>query len=144
MKNFVLFLILILGLNLSICPVYSQMITKWGLVYGSDTDIIDADREAQRFNNPQKNPPLSNKYKSRAVILSRKGNFRSVLLFKTEEEAKQALSSVENYLTDIDKQTMKAPSNWERGSFVVNLSVWCPKWYTNASIVKKIKVYKCQ
>ena len=140
-------LLIVSSLTFHITPVSSQSLPKWGLVYGSDANFEDGRNEILRFNNPDQSkiPPQFKGYKSKAALFLRQGSYRSVVLFYTEQEAKKALPTIEKTLTDIDKRPpVNAPSTWQRGSFVVNLNAWCPKW--NSQSIKKqgITQYSCK
>jgi len=147
MKRMFPVLLMMSSLAFHITPVSSQSLPKWGLVYGSDAGFEDAQNEILRFNNSDQSkiPPAFRPYKSKAAVFRRRGSFRSVLLFYTEQDANKALPTIENTLTDIDKRPpVNAPSTWQRGSFVVNLNAWCPKW--NSQSIKKqgITQYSCK
>ncbi len=129
-----------------ITAVSSQSLPKWGLVYGSDPEFEDARREILRFNDSDQSkiPPSFRPYKSKAALFLRRGSFRSVLLFYTEQDAQKALPTIEKTLTEIDKRSMNAPLTWRRGSFVVNLNAWCPKWNSQSTKKDGIIQYSCK
>ncbi len=140
MKNSCLFFLSTSFFVFTIFSALSLPLPKYGLVYGSDANLSDANREILRFNS--KKIDLI-QYRGKASMFRRVRKYRSVLLFNTEKEAKDALSRVEPYLTTIDRQALTTDPNWSRGSFIVNLSAWCPKWYSRAFVSNNIKYYKC-
>ena len=139
-------LLIVSSLTFHITSVASQTLPKWGLVYGSDSEFGDARREILRFNNPDQSkiPPQFRSYNAKAALFFRQGTYRSVLLFYTEQEAEQALPMIERTLTDIDKRSLNAPPTWQRGSFVVNLNAWCPKWDSQPTKKQGITQYSCK
>jgi hypothetical protein len=104
----------------------SQSIPKYGLVFGSDTKIGDAKHEINYFNGTKVDKKVL-QYKNQAVIFLRDGKFREVLLFNTEQEAKNARKVVEPYLNEQDK-IRKIPLLNGRGSFPINLNQFCSDW----------------
>jgi hypothetical protein len=116
-------------------------------VYGSDAEFQGARNEILRFKNSDQSKilPQFRGYESKASLFLRQGNYRSVLLFYTEQEAKNALPTIEKTLTDIDKRSpVNAPPTWQRGSFVVNLNAWCPKWDSQPTEKDGITQYSCK
>lgn len=146
MKRMFSFLLMMSSLAFHVTAVSSQSLPKWGLVYGADTEFEDARREILRFNDSDQSkiPPAFRPYKSKAALFLRRRSFRSVLLFYTEQEAKKALPIIENTLTDIDKRSRNAPPTWQRGSYVVNLNAWCPKWNSQRTKKDGIIQYSCK
>lgn len=148
-KNFMKKLLLaVLILFAGIFPTVSlanRTIPKYGLVYGSDIDIKGSDYEIKRFRNNQNLPKDLQKYNNKSSMFVLNNLYRSVLLFNTKKEARDAQSSVEKYLNDIDRRTIaKNNPNWSRGSYVVDLNRWCPDWNSNQKIKDGIKYYNCQ
>lgn len=126
--------------------VSSQIVPKFGVVYGADNTPKSANYEIMRFNDKTRQlPPNLLQYRQKAAMFFRNNKYRSVLLFSTSEEATRAQPIVEKYLTDEDKKTSaRNDPDWERGSYVVNLSRWCPQWHRRAVQEEKIKYYRCQ
>jgi hypothetical protein len=104
----------------------SQSIPKYGLVFGRDITVEDAKYEINYFNGTKVDKRVL-RYKNKAVIFLRDGKFREVLLFNTEQEAKNARKVVEPYLNEQDRNRRLFLPNG-RGSFVVNLNQFCPDW----------------
>jgi hypothetical protein len=104
----------------------SQSIPKYGLVFGRDIKVEDAKYEINYFNGTKVDKRVL-RYKNKAVIFLRDGKFREVLLFNTEQEAKNARKVVEPYLNEQDRNRRLFLPNG-RGSFVVNLNQFCPDW----------------
>jgi hypothetical protein len=118
-----------------------QTIPQYGVVYGADTVMEDSNTEVARFNNNTKFP----KYNGKSAMFLRNNVYRSVLLFNRKEEARNAQREVEIYLNNIDRMGFARNNpNWVRGSYVVNLSLWCPNWNTNQKTQGTIKYYICQ
>lgn len=76
---------------------------QWGVVYGGDTSLEDAQYE---INTIAKKYQIPN-----TQIFYRENSYRSVSLANTREEAKQVLSNAKNRRQD---------------SYIVNMSQWCP------------------
>lgn len=140
MKKLVFAILLFLAYSSSI-TLAGQTLPKYGVVYGSDTEIKDSENEVLRFKNNQQLP----QYNGKSAMFFRDNVFRSLLLFNTKLEAKTAQQKVEEYLNKIDKQGIARNNpNWERGSYVVDLSRWCPNWSKNQESHGKIKYYVCK
>lgn len=108
----------------------AQSLPKFGLVFGSDTSLKRAQFEIDRFNSPNTDLgryPLSN-YRSKAAIFLRNGNYRSLLLFNTEEEARASMPVIDTYLQQKDRQAGLIIKGGRR-PFVVNLESFCPRWF---------------
>lgn len=116
--------------------VSSQNLPKWGLVFSGEPEYKNAQTEIDRFNGNNMDTQIL-KYRNKAAIFYRNNMFRSVLLFDSEDEAKNARDAVEKYLNAQDKAyqdsinkrqgTNKVPT--PRNSYTVNLGRWCPGWF---------------
>ncbi|CCI02337.1 hypothetical protein [Microcystis aeruginosa] len=116
MKKTILILWFLLGI-----PVIARA-EQWGVVFGGDRDINEAQYE---INRAKKNrPPYSS-----AVLFYRSGWYRSVILFQGKKEAQAALTNIHNQL--------------RQGSYVVNVDDWCPNWQSNRVTSNKISFYRC-
>ena len=126
----------------------AQSLPKFGLVFGSDTSLKRAQFEIDRFNAPNTDLaryPLSN-YRSSAAIFSRNGNYRSLLLFNTEEEAKASKPVIDKYLQLKDRQAGLVIEGG-RKPFVVNLESFCPRWFLYRQSLPEqlsLPVFKCR
>jgi hypothetical protein len=82
---------------------------SWGVVYGSETNIQEAQTEINQL------PGRLPQYRNLERLLFKRSNFYvSVILFPTKQDANNALPIIEN--------------EYKRGSFVRPLSDWCPNW----------------
>jgi hypothetical protein len=135
------------GLHLGLVA-NAQSLPKFGLVFGSDTSLKRAQFEIDRFNSPNTDLaryPLSN-YRSKAAIFLRNGNYRSLLLFNTEEEAKASKPVIDKYLQKKDRQAGLIIEGGRR-PFVVNLESFCPRWflYRQSPLGQvSLPVFKCR
>jgi hypothetical protein len=110
----------------------AQTLPRFGLVYGSDDSLRAAKTEIDRFNtaNPDFRSASLASYANKAAVFLRSGRYRSLLLFDTDAKAKAALPVVASYLAVKDRQAgLKIPGG--RRPYVVNLSVFCPRWFLN-------------
>lgn len=144
-KSLLAMLILFVGIFPTV-SLAGQTVPKYGLVYGSDTDIERSDYEIKRFRNNRNLPQELRKYNNKSSMFVLNNLYRSVLLFNTKKEARNAQPSVEKYLNNIDRGTIaKNNPNWSRGSYVVDLNRWCrPDWNSKKESKDGINYYNCQ
>lgn len=116
MKKTILILLFILGM-----PKIANA-AQWGVVFGGDRDISQAQYE---INRAKKNRPS---YRS-ATILYKSGWYRSVIIFQDKKKAQAALSNIHKQL--------------RKGSYVVNVDDWCPNWQSNRETSNRIIFYRC-
>jgi len=141
MKKAILAIFFFLVCFPSTISLAGQALPKYGVVYGSDTNIQDSEYEILRFKNNQELP----QYNGKSVMFFRDNVFKSLLLFNTKLEARKAQEQVEAYLNKVDRQGIaKNNPNWVRGSYVVDLSRWCLNWSKNQKTQDKIKYHSCQ
>jgi hypothetical protein len=117
-----------------------ESLPRYGVIFGADSSLRDANQEVLRFNGEKVQFP---QYKGKASIFFRNNMYRSVLLFDNESEAVNAQKLVENYLNRIDRNTIARNNpNWRRGSYVVSIKRWCPK--PEKKNAEKISYLVCQ
>ena len=98
---------------------------SWGVVYGSDTNIQEAQTEINQL--PGRLPQYRNLERS---LFKRSNFYVSVILFPTQQDANNALPIIEN--------------EYKRGSFVRSLNEWCrPDWRTKTGEESGISYYDC-
>ncbi|MGV2389471.1 MAG UNVERIFIED_CONTAM: hypothetical protein LVR29_18240 [Microcystis novacekii LVE1205-3] len=98
---------------------------SWGVVYGSDTNIQEAQTEINQL--PGRLPQYRNLERS---LFKRSNFYVSVILFPTQQDANNALPIIEN--------------EYKRGSFVRPLNDWCrPDWRTKIGKESGISYYDC-
>lgn len=138
---------LVLGLQFG-HAANAQNLPKFGLVFGSDISLKRAQVEIDRFNSP--NSDLTRyamtSYQSKAAIFLRNGNYRSLLLFNTEEEAKASKPAIDKYLRQKDRQAGLIIAGGRR-PFVVNLESFCPRWFLNRKSLPSqplLPVFQCR
>ena len=144
-KSLLAMLILFVGIFPTV-SLADRTIPKYGLVYGSDTNIERSDYEIKRFRNNRNLPQDLRKYNNQSSMFVLNGLYKGVLLFNTKKEARDAQPGVEKYLNDIDRKTIAQDNpNWSRGSYVVDLSRWCsPDWNSKRESKNRISYYNCQ
>lgn len=98
---------------------------SWGVVYGSDTNIQEAQTEINQL------PGRLPQYRNLERLLFKRSNFYvSVIVFPSQIDANNALSIIEN--------------EYKRGSFVVPLNDWCrPNWSNYRTALSGISYYDC-
>jgi hypothetical protein len=98
---------------------------SWGVVYGSDTNIQEAETEIEQL------PGILPQYRNLERLLFKRSNFYvSVIVFPSQIDAKNALPIIEN--------------EYKRGSFVVPLNHWCrPNWSNYRTAINGINYYDC-
>ena len=98
---------------------------SWGVVYGSETNIQEAQTEINQL------PGRLPQYRNLERLLFKRSNFYvSVILFPTKQDANNALPIIEN--------------EYKRGSFVVPLNHWCrPNWSNYRTAINGISYYDC-
>lgn len=116
MKNIILIFLFLFGM-----PTIAKA-EQWGVVFGGDRDISQAQYEINRAINNRPSYP-------QVAIFYRGGWYRSVILFQGRTEAQAALSNIHTQL--------------RRGSYVINVDDWCPNWQNNRGTSKGIRFYRC-
>ena len=98
---------------------------SWGVVYGSETNIQEAQTEINQL------PGRLPQYRNLERLLFKRSNFYvSVILFPTKQDANNALPTIEN--------------EYKRGSFVRPLNEWCrPNWRNYRTAINGINYYDC-
>ncbi|MCE2662609.1 MAG: hypothetical protein PX481_00905 [Microcystis sp. M53603_WE2] len=98
---------------------------SWGVVYGSETNIQEAQTEINQL------PGRLPQYRNLERLLFKRSNFYvSVILFPTKQDANNALPIIEN--------------EYKRGSFVRSLNEWCrPNWSNYRTAINGISYYDC-
>jgi hypothetical protein len=113
---------LILGIGLA--GQVSSQTASYGVVYGSDRGIQQAQWEIEQLSGrlPQ--------YRNQNYLFKRGGFYVSVILFPTRQDADNALPIIEN--------------EYKRGSFVKSLNDWCPNWKNQQKKESGISYYDCK
>ncbi|MCA2708487.1 MAG: hypothetical protein IM473_20820 [Microcystis sp. M015S2] len=124
MKNRERLILATLILSIGLAGQVSSQPVSYGVVYGSDRGIQEAQWEIEQL--PRRLPQYINKNK-----LFRRSNFYvSVILFPTKQDANNALPIIED--------------EYKRGSFVVPLNDWCrPNWSNYRTAINGINYYDC-
>ena len=124
MKNRECLILATLVLSIGLAGQVSSQTASYGVVYGSDRGIQQAQWEIEQL--PRRLPQYINKNK----LFKRKGFYVSVILFPTKQDANNALPIIEN--------------EYKRGSFVVPLNEWCrPNWRNYRTAINGINYYDC-
>jgi hypothetical protein len=124
MKNRECLILATLILSIGLAGQVSSQPVSYGVVYGSDRGIQEAQWEIEQL--PRRLPQYINKNK----LFKRKGFYVSVILFPTKQDANNALPIIEN--------------EYKRGSFVVPLNEWCrPNWRNYRTAINGINYYDC-
>jgi hypothetical protein len=124
MKNRECLILATLVLSIGLAGQVSSQPVSYGVVYGSDRGIQEAQWEIEQL--PRRLPQYINKNK----LFKRKGFYVSVILFPTKQDANNALPIIEN--------------EYKRGSFVVPLNEWCrPNWRNYRTAINGINYYDC-
>lgn len=111
-------------LSIGLAGQVSSQPVSYGVVYGSDRGIQEAQWEIEQL--PRRLPQYINKNK----LFKRGGYYVSVILFPTEQDANNALPIIEN--------------EYKRGSFVRPLNEWCrPNWSNYRTALNGISYYDC-
>jgi hypothetical protein len=108
MKNQERLILATLILSIGLAGQVSSQPVSYGVVYGSDRGIQQAQWEIEQLSGrlPQ--------YINQNYLFRRGEYYVSVILFPTKQDANNALQIIEN--------------EYKRGSFVRPLSDWCPNW----------------
>ncbi|MCA2692692.1 MULTISPECIES: hypothetical protein [unclassified Microcystis] len=95
-------------LSIGLAGQVSSQTASYGVVYGSDRGIQQAQWEIEQLSGrlPQ--------YRNQNYLFKRGEYYVSVILFPTKQDADNALPIIEN--------------EYKRGSFVRPLNDWCPNW----------------
>jgi len=124
MKNRECLILATLVLSIGLAGQVSSQPVSYGVVYGSDRGIQEAQWEIEQL--PRRLPQYINKNK----LFKRKGFYVSVILFPTKQDANNALPIIEN--------------EYKRGSFVRPLNDWCrPNWSNYRTAINGINYYDC-
>lgn len=112
-------------LSIGLAGQVSSQPVSYGVVYGSDRGIQQAQWEIEQLSGrlPQ--------YRNLERSLFKRSNFYvSVILFPTKQDADNALPTIED--------------EYKRGSFVRPLNDWCrPNWSNYRTVIKGISYYDC-
>ena len=108
MKNQERLILATLILSIGLAGQVSSQPVSYGVVYGSDRGIQQAQWEIEQLSGrlPQ--------YINQNYLFRRGEYYVSVILFPTKQDADNALPIIEN--------------EYKRGSFVRPLNDWCPNW----------------
>lgn len=124
MKNRKCLILATLILSIGLAGQVSSQPVSYGVVYGSDRGIQQAQWEIEQL--PRRLPQYGGKNK----LFKRKGFYVSVILFPTKQDANNALPIIEN--------------EYKRGSFVRPLNDWCrPNWSNYRTAINGINYYDC-
>ncbi len=124
MKNQERLILATLVLSIGLAGQVSSQPVSYGVVYGSDRGIQEAQWEIEQL--PRRLPQYINKNK----LFKRGGYYVSVILFPTKQDANNALPIIEN--------------EYKRGSFVRPLNDWCrPNWSNYRTAINGISYYDC-
>lgn len=124
MKNRKCLILATLILSIGLAGQVSSQTASYGVVYGSDRGIQQAQWEIEQL--PRRLPQYGGKNK----LFKRKGFYVSVILFPTKQDANNALPTIEN--------------EYKRGSFVRPLNDWCrPNWSNYRTAINGINYYDC-
>ncbi len=124
MKNQERLILATLMLSIGLAGQVSSQPVSYGVVYGSDRGIQQAQWEIEQL--PRRLPQYGGKNK----LFKRKGFYVSVILFPTKQDANNALPIIEN--------------EYKRGSFVRPLNDWCrPNWSNYRTAINGINYYDC-
>ncbi|MCA2629154.1 MULTISPECIES: hypothetical protein [unclassified Microcystis] len=124
MKNRKCLILATLILSIGLAGQVSSQTAYYGVVYGSDRGIQQAQWEIEQL--PRRLPQYGGKNK----LFKRKGFYVSVILFPTKQDANNALPIIEN--------------EYKRGSFVRPLNDWCrPNWSNYRTAINGINYYDC-
>ena len=124
MKNRECLILATLVLSIGLAGQVSSQPVSYGVVYGSDRGIQEAQWEIEQL--PRRLPQYINKNK----LFKRKGFYVSVILFPSKQDADNARPIIED--------------EYKRGSFVVPLNDWCrPNWSNYRTAINGINYYDC-
>jgi len=124
MKNREYLILATLILSIGLAGQVSSQTASYGVVYGSDRGIQQAQWEIEQL--PRRLP----QYGGKNYLFKRGEFYVSVILFPTEQDANNALPIIEN--------------EYKRGSFVRPLNDWCrPNWSNYRTAINGISYYDC-
>ncbi|MDB9392753.1 hypothetical protein [Microcystis aeruginosa] len=111
-------------LSIGLAGQVSSQPVSYGVVYGSDRGIQQAQWEIEQLSGrlPQ--------YRNQNYLFRRGEYYVSVIVFPSQIDANNALPIIDN--------------QYRRGSFVVPLNEWCrPNWRNYRTAINGISYYDC-
>ena len=111
-------------LSIGLAGQVSSQPVSYGVVYGSDRGIQQAQWEIEQLSGrlPQ--------YRNQNYLFRRGEYYVSVIVFPSQIDANNALPIIDN--------------QYRRGSFVVPLNEWCrPNWRNYRTAINGINYYDC-
>jgi hypothetical protein len=124
MKNQERLILATLMLSIGLAGQVSSQPVPYGVVYGSDRGIQQAQWEIEQLSGrlPQ--------YRNLNYLFRRGEYYVSVIVFPSQIDANNALPIIDN--------------QYRRGSFVVPLNEWCrPNWRNYRTAINGINYYDC-